>query len=174
MRRLLLILSLILLLLGAGTYWLAGRDATLRWALDKVVAATQGQLQFDGVSGNLLGTVRMEHARFSSPETAVNADRVALDFSLAALLQRRLEIDRLQADSLFVKLVPSDEPLQPPSTLEQITKYLLVSMPLPGPTMISHQPGLRSAASWKPATWASPVRAWQSSTALLRSALSVP
>jgi translocation and assembly module TamB len=117
MRRLPWILPLVLLLLGAGTYWLAGREATLRWALDKVTAATQGRLQFDGVSGNLLGAVRVDHARFSSPQTAVSADRVALDFSLAALIQRRLEIDRLQAASLFVKLVPSDEPLQPPSSL---------------------------------------------------------
>jgi len=117
MRRLLLILLLLLLLLGIGTYWLAGREATLRWALDKVAAATQGQLKFEGVSGNLLGAVRVKHARFSSPDTAVTADRVALDFSLAALFQRRLEIDRLQADSVFVKRVPSDEPLQPPASL---------------------------------------------------------
>jgi len=117
MRRLLLTLPLVLLLLGAGTYWLAGREATLRWALHKVAAATQGRLQFEGVSGNLLGDVRVNHARFSNPKTVVTIDRVALDFSLAALLQRRLEIDRLQADSVFVKLIPSDEPLQPPSTL---------------------------------------------------------
>ena len=31
--------------------------------------------------------------------------------------------------------------------LEQMTKYLSVSMPLPGPTMISHQPGLASSGS---------------------------
>jgi len=117
MRRLLLTLPLVLLLLVAGTYWLAGREATLRWALDKVTTATQGALQFEGISGNLLGDVRVDQARFSSPDAAVTADRVALDFSLAALLQRRLEIDRLQADSVFVKLTPSDEPLQPPTTL---------------------------------------------------------
>jgi len=32
------------------------------------------------------------------------------------------------------------EPLQPPMTLEQTTKYLSVSMALPGPIMLSHQP----------------------------------
>ncbi len=117
MRRLLWILPLVLLLLVAGTTWLAGREATLRWALDKVAAATQGQLQFEGVSGNLLGDVRVDRARFASPETVVTADRVALDFSLAALLQRQLRIDRLQADAVFVKLVPSDEPMQPPASL---------------------------------------------------------
>ncbi len=39
-------------------------------------------------------------------------------------------------------------PLQPPSTFEQITKYRLVSMPFRGPTMMSHQPGLRSCSEW--------------------------
>ena len=33
-------------------------------------------------------------------------------------------------------------PRQPPSTFEQITKYLSVSNALPGPIMLSHQPGL--------------------------------
>ena len=39
------------------------------------------------------------------------------------------------------------EPMHPPSTLEQMTKYLSVSMPLPGPVMMSHQPGRASEAS---------------------------
>ncbi len=33
-------------------------------------------------------------------------------------------------------------PRHPPSTLEQMTKYLSVSNALPGPIMLSHQPGL--------------------------------
>ncbi len=34
------------------------------------------------------------------------------------------------------------EPMQPPTTLEQMMKYLSVSIGWPGPTMISHQPAL--------------------------------
>ena len=34
------------------------------------------------------------------------------------------------------------EPMQPPITFEQMMKYLPVSSGLPGPTMVSHQPGL--------------------------------
>lgn len=117
MRRLPLILLLVLLVLVAGAYWLAGREATLRWALDQVAAATQGRLQFEGVGGNLLSTVRVERAYFASPETVVSVEHIALDFSLAALLQRRLEIDVLQADTVHLELVPDNEPLQPPATL---------------------------------------------------------
>jgi translocation and assembly module TamB len=117
MRRLALILPFVLLLLAAGAYWLAGREATLRWALDQVVAATKGQLQFEGVSGNLLGSVRVEQSRFSNAQTTVTAADLVLDFSLSALLQRRLKVHHLQADSVYVKQVPSDEPLHFPVSL---------------------------------------------------------
>src|ERR1035437_197362 len=49
-------------------------------------------------------------------------------------------------------------PRHPPSTLEQITKYWFVSNALPGPIMLSHQPGLPVSALM-PAAWASPENA---------------
>ena len=66
-----------------------------------------------------------------------------------------------------------EEPMQPPSTLAQMTKYRSVSIGRPGPTTASHQPGLpvRGCSS---ATYWSPVSAWQTSTALLRAALRRP
>ncbi len=66
------------------------------------------------------------------------------------------------------------EPLQPPITLEQITKYLPVSNALPGPMYASHHPGYSSPAEWTPAACAVPERAWSMSIALVASALSVP
>ena len=65
------------------------------------------------------------------------------------------------------------EPMQPPSTLAQITNSRSVSTGRPGPTTMSHQPGL-PVTGWVSATYWSPVRAWQTSTALDRSALSRP
>ncbi|MNE37821.1 hypothetical protein D3C80_1316910 [compost metagenome] len=43
------------------------------------------------------------------------------------------------------------EPLQPPRLFRLTTKNLLVSIGLPGPMQLSHQPGLRSSGLWKPA-----------------------
>ncbi len=63
--------------------------------------------------------------------------------------------------------------MQPPSTLAQMTKKRSVSTGLPGPTTASHQPGL-PVMGWRSATYWSPVRAWQTSTALLRWAFSLP
>ena len=40
------------------------------------------------------------------------------------------------------------EPLHPPMKLEQMTKNLRVSKPLPGPIMSSHQPGRLSSREW--------------------------
>ena len=45
-------------------------------------------------------------------------------------------------------------PLQPPSRFEQITKKRSVSIGLPGPISVDHQPS-------SPETFASPVSAWQ-------------
>ena len=59
------------------------------------------------------------------------------------------------------------EPLQPPNTLLQTTKYLSVSIPLPGPTRLVHQPPT-------PETCESPVSAWQTRMALDLSTLSSP
>ena len=65
------------------------------------------------------------------------------------------------------------EPLQPPNTLDEMMKCRAGSSGRPGPTIWVHQPGL-PLTGLTPATCWSPVRAWQISTALLRSALSRP
>ena len=65
------------------------------------------------------------------------------------------------------------EPLHPPITFEHIMKYLSVSRHLPGPMIISHQPGFVSP-SYQPATCASPESAWHTKIALLFSLLSLP
>ena len=49
--------------------------------------------------------------------------------------------------------------------LEQITKYLSVSNPLPGPIMLSHQPMALVVLS-SPAACASPEKAWRTRMAL--------
>ena len=64
-------------------------------------------------------------------------------------------------------------PRQPPITFAQMTKKRSVSIGLPGPTMVSHQPGFFVTGLTLATCW-SPVSAWQISIALLRCALSVP
>jgi hypothetical protein len=64
-------------------------------------------------------------------------------------------------------------PRHPPSTFEQITKYLLVSNALPGPIMLSHQPGL-PVSGLTPAACASPENACRIRMALLFCAFSAP
>ena len=66
------------------------------------------------------------------------------------------------------------EPWQPPRLFRPITKKRSVSIALPGPTMLSHQPTFFTSPGLTPATWWLPESAWQTSTALERSALSVP
>ena len=65
------------------------------------------------------------------------------------------------------------EPMQPPSTLGQMTKKRLVSIGLPGPTMVSHQPGLPVTGCGLATYW-SPVSAWETRMAFDFAALSSP
>src|SRR5579862_7131198 len=58
-------------------------------------------------------------------------------------------------------------PRQPPSTLEQMTKYFSVSKALPGPIILAHQPS-------SPAACASPENAWSTRIALFFSGFSEP
>jgi hypothetical protein len=67
--------------------------------------------------------------------------------------------------------VGPEVPRQPPRTFEQITKYLSVSNPLPGPIMLSHQPGFSLSA---PAACASPEKACRTRMALFLAAFNSP
>ncbi len=118
MRRLLAVLVFGLILALAAAWWLAGREEALRWALDRAVVASNGQFSYHGLSGNLLGTVELEHARFANPKLEADAERLSIDLSLPALLlQRRLEMSELKAESLSLTLVPSEEPPELPESL---------------------------------------------------------
>ena len=64
-------------------------------------------------------------------------------------------------------------PMQPPSTLAHTTKKRSVSTGRPGPTSMSHQPGL-PVTGWRSATYWSPVSAWQTSTPFDRAAFNRP
>ena len=65
-------------------------------------------------------------------------------------------------------------PAQPPKLFSATTKNLSVSMGLPAPIMLSHQPGYLSSALCRPAAWCVPESAWQIKTALDLSAFSSP
>ena len=65
------------------------------------------------------------------------------------------------------------DPMQPPITLAQMMKWRFGSSGRPGPTTRVHHPGL-PVTGWVEATYWSPVRAWQISTALDLWAFRVP
>ena len=116
MRRLAYLL-LGFLALGAAMVWLAGRDASLQWALDRVSRASQGKLQFEGVRGSLLGTIDVDRAHFSSPELEIRITRGSLQFSLFPLLRGDLIIDRVAADTVTLRQTPTGKPSQAPQDL---------------------------------------------------------
>ncbi len=65
-------------------------------------------------------------------------------------------------------------PWHPPTTFEQMTKYFSVSNALPGPMVLSHQPGCLSSSAYFPAACESPESAWRIRMAFDLSRLSRP
>ena len=65
---------------------------------------------------------------------------------------------------LSISLGPH-EPIHPPITFAHITKYLFVSIALPGPTAVTHQPSFL-VIGFVPLTNWSPVNAWKIRIAL--------
>lgn len=116
MRRLAYLL-LGLLALSATMGWLANRDASLQWALERLSQASHGQLRLEGVHGSLLGDITVDHIRFSSPELEISAAHSALRFTLLPLLSGDLSIDRITADTVTVRQIPSGRPVQAPQDL---------------------------------------------------------
>ncbi len=64
-------------------------------------------------------------------------------------------------------------PMHPPKTLVQMMKYRSVSIGLPGPIIVVHQPGLPDMGFVPAANW-SPVSAWVTKIAFVLSAFNVP
>ena len=94
------------------------------------------------------------------------------DGEMIVLLEREAVGDRLEPRVFALEDGPV-VPWQPPRRLAQMTKQRVVSSGLPGPIRLSHQPGRRSPGC-QPAACASPVRAWQTMTALSAAGESVP
>ncbi|MEJ7670312.1 MAG: AsmA family protein [Casimicrobiaceae bacterium] len=103
--------------LGAGV-WLAGREATLLWAVERAAALTNGRLTTAGVSGSLLGAIRFARIEWHDDGVAAVAENGALEFSPLPLLWRKIDIDRLQAEAVRITLADAgDAPAQIPESL---------------------------------------------------------
>lgn len=96
MLRLALLVTLWLVLVG-GFAWLGGSEAGLRWAGARLVQASGGCLQIDGLGGRLLGDWHARSVRWRDAEQAIRIDALRVRWSPFALTHGELRLTLVEA-----------------------------------------------------------------------------
>lgn len=101
--------------------WALATESGLQLVAGLASRVTGGQLQFDEPQGRLIGPLRIGRIRYDSSGFTFRADELALDWQAAALARGRLQVDRLSAARVEVRLpeaVDDTAPLGAPDSLE--------------------------------------------------------
>ncbi len=114
---LLAMLALLAIGLVAAWRWL-GSEAALQYALAELATRSGGRVSVQDARGSLLSTVHARELRYDDADRHVRAQDVELEWSVGALLDRTLHVERLRARELTVALgPPTDEPLELPESI---------------------------------------------------------
>jgi translocation and assembly module TamB len=106
----------VILALASGVGWLSTQSA-LDAAVSRAIASSEGRLTVEGATGSLLSTVRVPRIAWRGDDLAVEADDVALTWSVIGLFTRRVNISGLGAHRLAITMKGSDSPLALPADL---------------------------------------------------------
>jgi translocation and assembly module TamB len=106
----------LVLAIALGIAWLTTQQA-LDLAIARAVGASQGRLTVEGATGSLLSTVRVARIAWRGDEVAVEADDLALTWSVVGLFTRHVNVSGLGAHRLAITMKGSDAPLAPPTDL---------------------------------------------------------
>ncbi len=107
-------------LLGAtaiGGIWLGFSESGLGTLARLAASASGGRLSLDQPSGRLLGPLAFARIIWSEPGTEIAIEHLRIDWSPAALLEKRLSIAELAADRVAIEIASSDEASTPPASL---------------------------------------------------------
>ena len=102
--------------IAGGIAWLTTQDA-LDLAVARAVAGSQGRLTVTNATGSLLSTVRVARIAWRGDEVAVEADDMALTWSVVGLFSRHVNVSGLGAHRLAITLKGSDAALALPADL---------------------------------------------------------
>lgn len=100
-----------------GGIWLAFSESGLGTLARLTASASGGRLTLEQPSGRLLGPLAFARVIWSEPGTEVVIERLQIDWSPAALLERRLSIAGLAAARVAIEIASSDEASTPPASL---------------------------------------------------------
>ncbi|HSD61560.1 MAG TPA: hypothetical protein VLC55_11975, partial [Burkholderiales bacterium] len=117
--------------LGALALW--GRsESALRWLAGQTSAWSGGRVVLEGVTGSVLGPLRVVRLGYRSPEVDVTVEAFEADWSPVRLvLGRALRVTRLQAARVQVEVKPTDTPLELPQDLTPPLPLVLARVDVP-------------------------------------------
>lgn len=110
-----LLLAVMSLIAGAG--WLLATTPGLQWLASVASRGSGGAINLQGSSGTLLGLMGAKTLSFTSNDTRITVRDFRLEWRPAALLEGRLEIATLSAQSVEILSPRSDDPLTLPQDL---------------------------------------------------------
>ncbi|MYM82795.1 hypothetical protein GTP44_12605 [Duganella sp. FT50W] len=107
----------VLILLLAGAFWLLGRESTLQQLVQRLSAASGGQITVTGVSGSLYHRMHIDKLVYRSKDSVVTAEQIDINWSPLQYFSEGLTISELHARSLVVQSMGPSEPASMPASL---------------------------------------------------------
>lgn len=102
---------------GAVLSWLTFSEAAPRWLAQQAVDRSDGRLAVEGVEGTLRGPLRAARIAWRDAGSTLEIHGAVVEWSPAALFERRIAVRRLAAERIDVALAGSDGPAQLPPSL---------------------------------------------------------
>jgi translocation and assembly module TamB len=111
-------LPVLLAILLTTAAWLLSSPNGLLWLTRTASALSQDRLSFEGVAGDLSGTLSIGKLILATDRKRIQVDQLRLEWQPRALWQRRVEVDLLAAQSVRVTILqPDPTPLSLPQSL---------------------------------------------------------
>nr|WP_315259639.1 translocation/assembly module TamB domain-containing protein [uncultured Duganella sp.] len=107
----------VLALLLVGAFWLLGRESTLQQLVQRISAASGGQVTVTGVSGSLYHRMHIDKLVYRSKDSVVTAEQIDINWSPLQYFSEGLTISELHARSLLVQSMGPSEPAKMPESL---------------------------------------------------------
>ncbi|MEO8344948.1 MAG: translocation/assembly module TamB domain-containing protein [Betaproteobacteria bacterium] len=117
----------LVLLLASGVAWLTTQSA-LDLAIARAVAKAEGRLTVEGATGSLLSTVRVARIAWRGDDIEVEADDMALTWSVIGLFSRHVNVSGLGAHRLGITMKESDAPMTLPGDLSLPLEVIIANV----------------------------------------------
>lgn len=114
------VVALLVLVVVAALWYVAGTNSGLRWALGVAERSTAGKIAVGDSQGNLLRGVELHDLRYRDTGLELQIAQVRLRWGPLALLHGTLQIKTLYARDVRIRTRPTDEPAQPSTFPPQI------------------------------------------------------